>query len=100
MGGAKRGRKRKSEQVKKIKEEPELADPDDAEWLPSVSESSSHSQIEGRSKRKIKPPRALKEDYVFGKRPRQRVKAPSSDHGYKLSCPMMGCKAKLKTEEG
>ncbi|RUS88333.1 hypothetical protein EGW08_003904 [Elysia chlorotica] len=100
VGGAKRGRKRKSEQLKKIKEEPESADPDDVEWLPSVQDLNSNSLGEGRSRRKVKPPRALKEDYVFGKRTHRKVKGPSSDLGYKLSCPMMGCKAKLKTEEG
>ncbi|GFR59697.1 zinc finger protein 813-like [Elysia marginata] len=100
VGGAKRGRKRKSEQLKKIKVEPEPVDPDDVEWLPSVSDLNPDSHGEGRTRRKIKPPRALKEDYVFGKRTSRKVKGPSSDHGYKLSCPMMGCKAKLKTEEG
>ncbi|KAK3731788.1 hypothetical protein RRG08_035452 [Elysia crispata] len=100
VGGAKRGRKRKSEQLKKIKVEPEAADPDDVEWLPSVQELNSSSHCEGRTRRKVKPPRALKEDYVFGRRIHRKVKGPSSDLGYKLSCPMMGCKAKLKTEEG
>ena len=100
VGGAKRGRKRKSEQLKKIKVEPEAADPDDVEWLPSVQELNSSSHCEGRTRRKVKPPRALKEDYVFGRRTHRKVKGPSSDLGYKLSCPMMGCKAKLKTEEG
>ncbi|GFO11274.1 Zinc finger protein 813-like [Plakobranchus ocellatus] len=100
VGGAKRGRKRKSEQMKKVKQEPLTSDLDDVEWLPSASESYSHCEGEGRARRKIKPPRALKEDYVLGKRVRQRDRGSCSDLGYKLSCPMMGCKAKLKTNEG
>ncbi|XP_059148906.1 zinc finger protein 652-like isoform X2 [Physella acuta] len=97
-GGAKRGRKRKSEQQLKIKTE--FLDSEDLEWLPSVSDNSRTAHADGSMRRKVKPPRALKEDYVLGKRPRKRIRESCVNLGYKIVCPMMNCKAKFKTDLG
>ncbi|KAH9515123.1 hypothetical protein Btru_019273 [Bulinus truncatus] len=98
-GGAKRGRKRKSEQQHKIKTE-QYIDSEDIEWLPSVSDNGRTTHPDGSLRRKIKPPRALKEDYVLGKCARKRLRESCMNLGYKITCPMMSCKAKFKTDKG
>ncbi|BFZ12672.1 hypothetical protein BsWGS_15711 [Bradybaena similaris] len=96
-GGAKRGRKRKVDQVK-FKEM--IMDSEDIEWLPSVTDNNRTPHPDGRMRRKVKPPRALKEDFVLGKRLKRRIRESCHNLGYKIACPMMSCKAKLKTEMG
>uniref|UniRef100_A0A2C9L764 C2H2-type domain-containing protein n=1 Tax=Biomphalaria glabrata TaxID=6526 RepID=A0A2C9L764_BIOGL len=98
-GGAKRGRKRKSEQQHKIKTESYI-DTEDIEWLPSVADNSRTTHPDGSLRRRIKPPRALKEDYVLGKCARKRLRESCMNLGYKIVCPMMSCKAKFKTDLG
>ncbi|CAL1526388.1 unnamed protein product [Lymnaea stagnalis] len=73
---------------------------EDMEWLPSVSDNSRTTHPDGSMRRKVKPPRALKEDYVLGKRPRKRIRESCVNLGYKIVCPMMSCKAKFKTDIG
>ncbi|CAG5114482.1 unnamed protein product [Candidula unifasciata] len=96
-GGAKRGRKRKADQVK-FKEI--VLDTEDMEWLPSVTDNNRTPHPDGRMRRKVKPPRALKEDFVLGKRLKRRIRESGLNLGYKIACPMMSCKAKFKTEMG
>lgn len=97
VGGAKRGRKRKTEQIK-VKEI--VLDSEDLEWLPSVADNNRTPHPDGRMRRRVKPPRALKEDFVLGKRLRKRSRESCVNLGYKISCPMMSCKAKFKTDMG
>ncbi|XP_005107773.1 uncharacterized protein LOC101845953 [Aplysia californica] len=99
VGGAKRGRKKKSEMQPKIKTEP-FVDPDDLEWLPSVSEGTNTTHPDGRVRRRVKPPKALKDDYVLGTRPKKRQHKVAAALGYQIFCPMMSCKARFKTDEG
>ena len=74
-------------------------DPYDLEWLPSATEGNTTTHSDGRVRRKVKPPKALKEDYVSGKRTKKGHKSENGN-SYKIVCPMMSCKVKFKTEEG
>lgn len=77
-----------------------VLDTEDIEWLPSVTDNNRTPHPDGRMRRKVKPPRALKEDFVLGKRLKRRIRESCHNLGYKIACPMMSCKAKLKTEMG
>ncbi|XP_060073820.1 zinc finger and BTB domain-containing protein 24-like [Ylistrum balloti] len=89
----KRGRKRKTVTVKSesppyaLDSDPDLDWDDQEEYKPRGS----------RSRRKIRPPRALKEDYYLGK---SKVKEkPKVMQGFKLKCDEIGCCAKFRTKE-
>ena len=75
-------------------------DPDDLEWLPSVSDGSNTTHPDGRVRRRVKPPKALKEDYVLGRRAVKKQNKSDSTLTFKMVCPMMNCKARFKSEDG
>ncbi|KAL3860759.1 hypothetical protein ACJMK2_010832 [Sinanodonta woodiana] len=86
------GRKRKSEILQEPKDEsPEMSDSDE-DWTEKLE----IDTYNGRSKRKRRPPKALKQDYYLGKnktKTRQRVE------GYIIKCNTNGCNAKFRNEE-
>ncbi|KAK7481719.1 hypothetical protein BaRGS_00027092 [Batillaria attramentaria] len=104
------GRKRKSEMQKA--EEPSTIktnnwrhsrddlthtdDKSDADWLPGHS--LSVSKRDGRSRRHIRPPKALKEDYVMVKKRRYRKQHREYKEHYTLTCTYLGCLAKFRTQ--
>ncbi|KAJ8302895.1 hypothetical protein KUTeg_019291 [Tegillarca granosa] len=87
-GKKKVGRKRKSAVITEPEEQDSDSDWDDAKEY--VNRGS-------RSRRTIRPPKALKEDYYLGKR--KKKEKPEVLRDYKEKCPQIGCYAKFKTEE-
>ena len=53
----------------------------------------------GRNRRKIRPPRALTEDYYLGKKKKRTKEALLLSEGYNLKCSIQGCFAKFKKEQ-
>lgn len=90
----KRGKKRKVAMKKSselssesLDSDPDLDWDDQDEYVPRAS----------RSRRTIRPPRALKEDYFLGK---SKVKdRPKVSQSFKLKCDQLGCTSKFRTKQ-
>ncbi|XP_021347065.1 zinc finger protein 652-A-like [Mizuhopecten yessoensis] len=90
---SRRGKKRKVVTSKPasppyaLDSDPDLDWDDQEEYKPRAS----------RSRRKIRPPKALKEDYYLGK---SKVKEkPKVMQGFRLKCDQLGCSSKFRTKE-
>jgi len=90
-GKKKVGRKKKSQQEKPAEVVPDSPE-SDSDW-----EREEYHPRASRSRRKIRPPKALKEDYYLGKR--KKKDRPKTLKDYKEKCPQVGCYAKFKTKE-
>lgn len=71
-------------------------DLNDEDWIPGYS--LSVSKRDGRSKRKIRPPKALKDDYVLVKKRKYRKQRQVYKDLYTLPCTYLGCLAKFRTQ--
>lgn len=69
----------------------------DKDW--EEDDSSEWYSRKGRNRRKIRPPKALKEDYYLGKKKKRTKETLMLSEGYNLKCSMQGCFAKFKKEQ-
>ncbi|XP_046354552.2 zinc finger Y-chromosomal protein 1-like [Haliotis rufescens] len=76
---------------------PKAKDPDedDDDWEPGYDINGGR---ESRKKRKIRPPRALKEDYFLGRRKKKKRERRTYTEAYTLKCKLFGCHAKFKAQ--
>ncbi|XP_076469995.1 uncharacterized protein LOC143300285 [Babylonia areolata] len=104
--GKRPGRKRKSEMpppssppARKAKEWTDHVDDDenDEDWIPGRSLSS--QARDGRQRRKIRAPKALKEDYVTEKKRTYRKRQMMMKESFHLECSYMGCPTKFRSQE-
>ncbi|KAL8616276.1 hypothetical protein ACOMHN_056219 [Nucella lapillus] len=106
--GKRPGRKRKSEMpppatsppARKSKEWANSVgddDENDEDWIPGRSLSS--GTRDGRQRRKIRAPKALKEDYVTEKKRTYRKRQMIVKECYQLECSYMGCPTKFRCQE-
>ncbi|XP_033754878.1 uncharacterized protein LOC117337856 [Pecten maximus] len=91
---SRRGKKRKTVTKSTSSSPPYALDSDpDLDW----DDQEEYRPRASRSRRKIRPPRALKEDYYLGK---SKVKEkPKVMQGFKLKCDELGCSSKFRTKE-
>ena len=90
------GRKRKSE----MKEKPIVDDKDEEEMefkMDAPVLIFNMRDSENPEKRKVKPPKALVEDYYLGRRKHKKRRQPREP--YDIRCEVQGCHAKFKTED-
>ncbi|XP_069114095.1 zinc finger and BTB domain-containing protein 24-like [Argopecten irradians] len=89
----KRGKKRKAATGKPSSPPYELDSDPDLDW----DDQEEYKPRGSRSRRKIRPPRALKEDYYLGK---SKIKEkPKVMQGFTLKCDELGCSSKFRTKE-
>ncbi|XP_029636643.1 zinc finger protein 236 [Octopus sinensis] len=69
----------------------------DKDW--EEDENSEWYSRKGRSRRKIRPPKALKDDYYLGKKKRKNKDTNVLTEGYSLKCNLQGCFAKFKKDQ-
>ncbi|KAK6177884.1 hypothetical protein SNE40_012759 [Patella caerulea] len=81
------GRKKKTEVKQEVlsSEDSELEDKD---WVPS--------ERPGRSRRKIRTPKALREDYFIGKKKKNNKQKRITNKDYAHKCHLFGCMARFK----